>query len=154
MQYYNAKHTKKEIFRGAEWLNTNHPNNLMALAVVKHPRDYCKILQLIRNFMYPMVVQEIEIFWDQDSDACGLRASGTFVWVCYWHMEDETLLDHSSALNNPFLETFCYITPNNHLGMTKIMPEFITPGAQKETCPSILVIRRVILAACHGKGQN
>lgn len=53
---------KKEIFRGAEWLNTNHPNNLMALAVVKHPRDYCKILQLIRNFMYSMVVQEIEIF--------------------------------------------------------------------------------------------
>lgn len=34
------------------------------------------------------------------------------------------------------------------------MPEFLTSGAQKETCPSILVIRRVILAACHGKGQD
>lgn len=32
-------------------------------------------------------------------------------------MEDGMLLGHSSSLNNSFLETFCYITPSNHLAM-------------------------------------
>lgn len=56
----------------------------MALAVVKHPRDYSKIPQPVRWSPYSTGMQEIRGFSmtkDQDSVVCGLRAPGTFIKV-------------------------------------------------------------------------